>query len=553
MTAVLGGARRVATLDARQASPARARTPPQTESRLCARVFWGWLILRTVAWTCLTSLSQANAPLDLIEWLGWGHEWRWGYPKHPPLPAWIAEVSAQLSPGGVWGVYLASYLCIAVCLWVVWRLGREVLPPRLALVAALSLEGLVFFNYDAAEFSNNVVLDACWALAVLCFQRALRTDRPRWWLGLGLAVGLGLLSKYTMALLLAPMVGVVLHERSLRRLAGRPGPYLAALAALGVFAPHLLWMIQSDFITIRYGLERTAASASWVAHFNNPTLFALSQLGRLLPILFVLVPLTSWRWRLRPLAAEPRRDRTCLLILVIGPVALLLLGSLVSGRQLREIWGSPLWTFTGLLVLVAVRTDTRAPALARAGWHLGLVALLFAGLTLFKDHLEPALWNKPGRVHFPGKLLADEVARTWDQQCPRPFPIVGGEPWLAGNIGCYARHRPSVYSSGEMGSLLMNPHTAPWIHDDDLRDRGGVLVWDAAARGDDLPPELRERFPTARVQPPIVLPYQCLHVLRPTRTGIAFVLPEADVRDARTPPASGSGQTTRAIAGPGRG
>src|SRR5437764_488987 len=117
------------------------------EQRRCARLFWGWLALRTALWTALATLSQPNAPLDLIEWLTWGHEWRWGYHKHPPFPAWIAEAFSLFSPGSLWTVYLASYLTTALCFWAVWRLGRELLPPRLALLAALSLEGILFFNY----------------------------------------------------------------------------------------------------------------------------------------------------------------------------------------------------------------------------------------------------------------------------------------------------------------------------------------------------------------------------------------------------------------------
>jgi len=308
-----------------------------------ASIFWTWLVLRTILWTCLATFTQPNAPLDLIEWLAWGHEWRWGYPKHPPFPAWIAEVFSWLSPGDVWGVYLASYLLIAVCLWAVWRLGCEILSPKLALCAVFSMEGLIFFNYDASEFSNNVVLNACWAVSILCLHRAIRTDRLRWWIGLGIAVGLGLLSKYALAFLLAPMVCDFLIDPTARRLLARPGPYLAVLVALALFAPHVVWMIHNDFVTIRYGLDRSANLGSWINHLEYPVLFLLSQLGRLLPVFFILTPLTAWRWRVRPVA-DPERDRNFLLMMVFGPVVLLLLVSLLSGKLLREIWGSPLWT-----------------------------------------------------------------------------------------------------------------------------------------------------------------------------------------------------------------
>ncbi len=502
---------------------------PMPHDTICARLFWVWLALRTALWTCLATVTQPNAPLDLIEWLAWGHEWRWGYPKHPPLPAWIAEVFSWLSPGDVWGVYLASYLLMAVCLWTVWRLGCEMLSPRLALLAVLSMEGLIFFNYDASEFSNNVVLNTCWALTILCFHRAIRTDRLGWWLGLGLSVGLGLLSKYSLVFLLVPMMLFLFCHRSTRRLLGRPGPYLSATIALGLFAPHACWLVRNEFITIRYGMERSANLGSWFNHFLYPVQFSLSQLGRLLPVLFVLTPLISWKRRRHDAAARP--DRDFLLMMVLGPVALLLLVSLLSGKLLREIWGSPLWTFTGLLLLVALRREATAPALRKARRNLAIVVMLFVSIALAKNYLEPALSHRPGRIHFPGKQLAAEVTRVWKDYCDEPFPIVAGECWLAGNISCYAAHHPSMYSSGIVGYPIMDARVTPWTSDEDLRVRGGVLVWDASRSGEGIPPELRERFPNARLQPLLILPYQCPQQVAPARIGVALVVPEGSTTE----------------------
>jgi len=38
-----------------------------------------------------------------------------------------------------------------------------------------------------------------WVIAASCLVRLLKTDNPRWWLGIGAAIGLGMLTKYTMA------------------------------------------------------------------------------------------------------------------------------------------------------------------------------------------------------------------------------------------------------------------------------------------------------------------------------------------------------------------
>jgi 4-amino-4-deoxy-L-arabinose transferase-like glycosyltransferase len=492
---------------------------------LCTRLFWGWLVLRTAAWTLFATLTQPNAPLDLIEWLSWGHEWRWGYHKHPPFPAWVAEAFSYLSPGSVWGVYLASYLATAFCLWAAWRLGRELLPPRLALLSALSLEGIIFFTYDTAEFSNNVVLNACWAAVVLCGHRALRTGRTAWWLGTGLAVGLGLLSKYSLVFLLAALFVFLLCQPQARRCWGRPGPYLAALVALALFAPHARWMAQNAFITIRYGMERSDGGAGWLKHLKHPLLFALSQMGRLLPVFFLLLPLLSWRGRRRAVRAGRSFDRDYLLTAVLGPVALHLLYSLVTGAQLREIWGSPLWTFTGLLLLLVLKTDATRPVLARAWWRWGLVVVTFWVFALAKNYGSPALFGQPMRIHFPGKQLAEAVGERWRRCSDRALPLVAGECWLAGNVGCYAQPRPSVYFSSGLGHLVLDPKIVPWTGDEDLCARGGVLLWDAKEFGDAMPAQLRKRFPDAKVQEPVILSYACPIALAPARIGVAVQTP----------------------------
>src|SRR5215218_2553519 len=92
------------------ATPAVTTAAAPSGAVRCARLFWAWLVARTAFWTVVAVVGVPNAPLDLIEWLAWGHEWQWGYPKHPPFPAWIAEVFSWLGSGDVWGVYLASYL-----------------------------------------------------------------------------------------------------------------------------------------------------------------------------------------------------------------------------------------------------------------------------------------------------------------------------------------------------------------------------------------------------------------------------------------------------------
>jgi hypothetical protein len=473
-----------------------------------------WLVVRTLAWT-IVALTQPNPPLDTVEWLAWGHEWQLGYPKHPPLAAWVAEMAYRLTPGSFLGVYLTGYLTVAFAIFCVWRLARRLLPPRTALAAVFCLDGLVYLGPDAAEFNNQVLLIAFWALAIERFRAAATSDRPRDWLLSGLALGLALLCKYSALALALPLAAWWLwHNRPLSMRRAR-GPALAALAAAVVFLPHFVWLVRNDFPTLRYAAERTQPAEGVPVSYLSGVPFLLTQGLRLLPVLLILAPLL--RPRLRRLDADGRRARSLLLAAVLGPVALHLAASLM-GAQLRDVWGAPLWTFTGLLLVLCVKTEEAGRPRAwsrRLGVAVLTMALAQAALSnAFSAGLRP----RPLRVHFPGALLAEEVTSRYEQRHGQPPAIIAGDWWLAGNVCCHAPHRPALYGSREPGSfgvpgrakrkfLAPEPATRSGLRDADLNARGGVLVWDAGAFGEDIPPWLHERFPRAQCQRALLLPF----------------------------------------------
>ncbi len=499
---------------------------PVAEAARCARLFWLWLGVRTAAWFGAVAGVQANPLQDLVESLAWGHHLAWGYPKQPPLTSWLAEAFGRLSPGNVWPLYLAGFLSAALCLWAVWQVACAFLSPRAALIAVVGLDGLIYLTGEASEFNNNITLCALWSLAVLCILRATQTERLRWWLALGVIAGLGLLCKYPVVFLLAALGGYLLCSRAGRRHLKSPGPYLSVLVAAAMFAPHVVWLTRHDFLPFHYAAAR-AQSTGPLGHVTQPLIFLVSQLVRFLPVLAVLVPLLGRRNRAdeQPVAA----DRALLHWSVLGPLALLLGYSVVTGAQLRDRWGAPFVALASVWILAVAASTTLSPTrLRRAGATWGVIAVGFLAIWVGRLMVGPYLDRSLPRTCYPGRQLADEVARRWHARRPEPIPIIAGEAWRASNVCAYAPHRPIIYSSGNMGLITFDAHHAFWTDDADLSTRGGVIVWGAYQLGDTLPARIRLRFPNAEVQPPIVLPYQTGARIRPDRIGIAFVWPADD-------------------------
>jgi 4-amino-4-deoxy-L-arabinose transferase-like glycosyltransferase len=94
--------------------------------------------------------------------------------------------------------------------------------------------------------------DLLWWVAVAwCVVRLLETENPRWWLGVGAFVGLGLMTKYTMAFFAAAAVGAMLLTPN-RRYFRSPWFWCGVALTFVIFAPNLWWQYQHHFVSIAW-------------------------------------------------------------------------------------------------------------------------------------------------------------------------------------------------------------------------------------------------------------------------------------------------------------
>jgi len=487
------------------------------------RLLW-LMVVHLSVWTLLPVLLYANAPLDVVEIVAWGRTWQWGYDKHPPLPSWVAEGAANL--GGQYAanlIYLLSQLSVVASFAAVWWTALRLLGPAGAFVSVFVLEATSFHTWVTMEWNHAVAVLPWIALAVMSWLRALETGRLGWWLMLGAAVGVGMLCKYLIGLVAAGMLVFHLIYGFARRHLRGPGPYLAAAVAALVVLPHVLWVIDHDFTTLTYAMRR-ARSGPGAGHLLNPLQFVAGQAANVGLLFVVVAPLLRWplRWcRLGPAMAQAR---AALAFAVLGPIVLLLLFSLVSGRQLNTAWGMPFYSMLGLLVLLALETRANGRALRRAVALALLVAVVNVGIAAGKSVLGP-LRGKASRTHIPGRELADQVTAIWHERHGTSLQHVAGERWIVDNVSFYSLDRPLVIVSRDLWNSELDLAANAWTSVEDFRRRGGVLLWYADREGLALPPSLRQHFPGALVLKPLVLPYRTWFEVEPVRVGVAVVEP----------------------------
>jgi hypothetical protein len=466
------------------------------------RAFTAFLALHAAVWTALPALLYPNLPLDLIEALMYGREWQLGYDKLPPLPWWLVQIAHQLV-GRDFAYYLLAEISVCAAFALVYTAARPLVGAVGALVSVLIIDGLHYLNYTAAKFNHDVIQLPFWALAGLSFHRALRGGRRADWLLLGLALGLALWAKYFVVVLLAPIAVFVLVDREARKTLATPGPYIAAAAALVTVAPHVVWLIKTDFLPLAYAEHRAVLSRGWYDHLWHPLQFTVSQLFFMLPSLIIAAPLFLPRRRPDEPVARPSADafdRRIVTWLTFGPMAAVLAMAAVSGRGVVAMWGYPLWLFLGTWLVMHARAVPEGPRLARIVGTWGIVFVCLALAFVGNYGLLPQFDHRYRAVFFPGGSLGREITQRYRDKTGQTLAYVIGTMWDAGNVAHYSPDHPRVLVDGE-------PARAPWIDLADLRRKGAVVVW-TTGNARRLPKQYEAVAAGAVVQQPLRLHFR---------------------------------------------
>ena len=157
--------------------------------------------------------SQYGWHRDELDMLDSARYLDWGYVAYPPVAAFITRVALTLFGPSLVGVRLFPSLAQAVVMVLAGLMARELGGKRLAQVVAavaVAIAPVAFLAGALLSYSSFDVL--WWVLIAYLMIRLLKSDDPRWWLGIGVVIGLGMMTKYTMAFLVAGIVvGRALH------------------------------------------------------------------------------------------------------------------------------------------------------------------------------------------------------------------------------------------------------------------------------------------------------------------------------------------------------
>jgi hypothetical protein len=233
---------------------------------------WGprmWKLLALIAVLFLYRLwvvHHAGISLffDEAQYWDWSRHLAWGYFSKPPLIAGLIWLSTALFGSGVLGVKALTMLLYPLTALAMVGFARALWPTssgvRTGMVAGALFMTIPMVGLMGMFASTDAPLILCWTLAAWALWRAQVTDRISYWVATGVACGVGLMGKYTMAAFALTAIWTLWAVHGPRRGLLRPGPWLAALIALALLSPNLIWNAQNGFPTMQHTVELTAQS-----------------------------------------------------------------------------------------------------------------------------------------------------------------------------------------------------------------------------------------------------------------------------------------------------
>lgn len=230
-------------------------TAPELEQKRASErsdAFWLTAIAAVFALAHILTNGRYGFHRDELQFLADAKHLDWGFVAYPPVTPLLEHIGMALFGLSLAGLRIFSVIAQAAVIAVSGLMARDLGGGRVAQVFAAFAVGLSPLPvFEATEFQYSSFDLLWWVLIAWFVIRLLKTENPRWWIAIGVVVGLGLETKYSIAFYIAGILtGVVLTNA--RRYLRSPWFWGGIAIALLIFAPNFAWLVRHDFVSYHF-------------------------------------------------------------------------------------------------------------------------------------------------------------------------------------------------------------------------------------------------------------------------------------------------------------
>ncbi len=495
------------------------------------------LFLMVMAFSLFRIYYILSSPFDLsadeAHYWEWARRPDWSYYSKGPMIAYLIYAGTAVFGNTVFGVRIFAVVLSALSSVLLFKLGKRLYGERAALLSALLVQVVPLYSVYGVLLTIDSPFIFFWILSLYLFWKAVETkgkpltltltpkgrgdsfnstpfsprrirlsaerggdkgegDRIGRWTLLGIGIGLGLLTKYTMAFFyLSGLLFFVFHKDSRKFLFGK-GPYISLLVSLTVFSPVIIWNAAHGWVTLKHTAGQAHLADGLMISAKDFFEFLGSQAGVITPLLFVGMLVALWKMR---------KDRAGAFIFWFSvPVILFFVLKSVQGK-VQANWALPGYA-AGFIAFSAYFAGGGTPSKGRSKILPALAVLLAFTLTAFAHF--------PSVLHLPRKMdptmrllgwkeLGQETDRIYEGLSSEGPAFVFSDSYqMASELAFYMKGNPRTYCIN-LGRR-MNQYDL-WPGFDNSTGCNAVLVMDDDR---EFPQELAKSFGRTEKVPVVI-------------------------------------------------
>lgn len=336
------------------------------------------------------SLNGTDLFVDEAQYWLWGQNLDFGYYSKPPMLAWLIRATTELagSSAHFWVRLPAPLLHMAIAL-ILMSITRRIYGVRTAAWAGPIYVALPIVTVGSLLISTDTLMLLFFAIAFAMYQRLLEQSSIRYALIMGIAIGLGMMSKYAaIYFVIGAVLAAVFQDNA--KLAWRD-VLIAIAAALVSMAPNIWWNSTHQLTTLRH----TADNANWGdgLHFGAAAEFFGSQFIVMGPIFF-----SALVWVTLRLARQRGADLRLWFFSV--PIVLLIVGQALMSEAYAN-WAATAY-IAGTILVARLLVERRV--LLWAGQGINVVFAIALPILL----VAPERWYLPNGDQLFGRYIGRE-------------------------------------------------------------------------------------------------------------------------------------------------
>ncbi|MFZ1941435.1 MAG: glycosyltransferase family 39 protein [Terracidiphilus sp.] len=221
-------------------------TSPSTETAILFVIAAGVVLLH------ILTNGRYGFHRDELQFLSDARHLDWGFVAYPPFDPFLERIGLSLFGLNMVGLRLFSVIAQATAVFVSGLIARDLggsRPAQITAALVVAFSPMPLFNGTEFQYTSYDFL--WWVLISFFTIRLLKSENPRWWIAIGAAVGLGLLTKYAIVFYIAGILAGLLFTPA-RRYFLSIWFWAGIALALLIFLPNFVWLVRHDFISYTF-------------------------------------------------------------------------------------------------------------------------------------------------------------------------------------------------------------------------------------------------------------------------------------------------------------